>query len=75
MDFAAYERDAKTRAAVERKMQILTEAISRLEMEGPEARPEINWKGYWSMGNFLRHSYHGVSDEIVSRTRSTEPRL
>jgi Protein of unknown function DUF86 len=33
MDFSAYERDEKTRAAVERKMQILTEAVIRLEME------------------------------------------
>ncbi len=68
MDFAAYQRDEKTRAAVERKMQILTEAIIRLEMEGPEAYPEIDWKGYRGMGNLLRHSYDRVSDEIVWNT-------
>jgi uncharacterized protein with HEPN domain len=49
-------------------MQILTEAVIRLEMEGPEAYPEIDWKGYRGMGNFLRHSYHRVSDEIVWNT-------
>ena len=27
LNFAAYERDEKTRAAVERKLQILTEAV------------------------------------------------
>ena len=43
MDFPAYQRDEKTRAAVERKMHILTEAVIRLEMEGPEAYPEIDW--------------------------------
>ena len=68
MDFAAYERDEKTKAAVERKIQILTEAVIRLEVEGPEAFPEIDWKGYRGMGNFLRHSYHRVSDEIVWNT-------
>jgi len=68
MDFDAYQRDEKTRAAVERKMQILTEAVIRLEMECPEAYPEIDWKGYRGMGNFLRHSYHRVSDEIVWNT-------
>jgi len=68
MDFSAYERDEKTRAAVERKMQILTEAVIRLEMDGPEAFPEIDWKAYRGMGNFLRHSYHRVSDEIVWNT-------
>jgi uncharacterized protein with HEPN domain len=68
MDLTAYQRDEKTRAAVERKMQILTEAVTRLEKEGPEAYPEIDWKGYRGMGNFLRHSYHRVSDEIVWNT-------
>ena len=49
-------------------MQILTEAVIRLEMEGPGAFPEIDWKAYRGMGNFLRHSYHRVSDEIVWNT-------
>jgi len=37
-------------------------------MEGPDAFPEIDWKAYRGMGNFLRHSYHRVSDEIVWNT-------
>lgn len=68
MNFSAYQCDEKTKAAVERKMQILTEAVIRLEMEGPEAYPGIDWEGYRGMGNFLRHSYHRVSDEIVWNT-------
>lgn len=68
MDFVANERDEKTKAAVERKIQIVTEAVARLEMEGAEVYPEIDWKGYRGMGNFLRHSYHRVSDEIVWNT-------
>jgi uncharacterized protein with HEPN domain len=68
MDFAAYQQDEKTKAAVERKRQILTEAVIRLEMEDPEAHPEIEWKAYRGMGNFLRHSYDRVSDEIVWNT-------
>jgi uncharacterized protein with HEPN domain len=68
MDLAAYQLDEKTKAAVERKMQILTEAVIRLEMQGPEVYPEIDWKAYRGMGNFLRHSYHRVSDEIVWNT-------
>jgi uncharacterized protein with HEPN domain len=68
MNFASYQGDEKTKAAVERKMQILTEAIIRLEDEGPEAYLEIDWKAYRGMGNFLRHSYHRVSDEIVWNT-------
>jgi uncharacterized protein with HEPN domain len=68
MDFSSYQRDEKTQAAVERKIQILTEAVIRLEMEDPDAFPEIDWKAYRGMGNFLRHAYHRVSDEIVWNT-------
>jgi uncharacterized protein with HEPN domain len=42
MDFSSYQRDKKTQAAVERKIQILTEAVIRLEMEGPDSFPEID---------------------------------
>ena len=49
-------------------MQILTEAVIRLETEDPDAFPEIDWKAYRGMGNFLRHSYDRVSDEIVWNT-------
>jgi len=68
MDFAEYRQDEKTQAAVERKMQILTEAVIRLEMDGAHNFPDIDWKGYRGMGNFLRHSYDRVSSEIVWNT-------
>jgi uncharacterized protein with HEPN domain len=68
MDFPAYTRDEKTKAAVERKLQILTEAVIRLEQVGPEAFPAIDWRGYRGMGNILRHSYDRVADEIVWNT-------
>ena len=44
-DFNAYQADEKTKAAVERKMQVLTEANIRLEMEGPEAYRRLTGKG------------------------------
>ena len=65
MDLAAYRSDDKTKAAVERKIQVLTEAIIRLEDESPGEYPEIDQKGYRGMGNILRHSYHRVDDSIV----------
>ncbi|MGD0436999.1 MAG: HepT-like ribonuclease domain-containing protein [Bryobacteraceae bacterium] len=48
MDFVAYERDEKTKAAVERKIQIVTEAVARLEMEGAEVYPEIEDTVEWA---------------------------
>jgi uncharacterized protein with HEPN domain len=63
MDFVSYQRDNKN--AGRGRTQ---KAVIRLEMEGPDAFPEIDWKAYRGMGNFLRHSYHRVSDEIVWNT-------
>jgi len=68
MDLSAYHEDDKTKAAVERKIQVLTEAIIRLEDFSPGASPEIDHRGYRGMGNIIRHSYHSVDDEIVWRT-------
>ena len=50
MSFREYEQDEKTKAAVERKLQIITEAIMRLEIECAEAYPEIDGKpiGEWA---------------------------
>jgi uncharacterized protein with HEPN domain len=68
MDINAYRGDEKTKAAVERKIQILTEAVIRLEDESPGSFPEIDQKGYRGMGNILRHSYHRVDDGIIWNT-------
>jgi uncharacterized protein with HEPN domain len=45
MDLIAYEADEKTKSAVERKIQILTEATIRLDDECPGEYPEIDRKG------------------------------
>jgi len=68
IDLTAYRADEKTKAAVERKLQILTEAIIRLEDELPGAYPEIDQKAYRGMGNVLRYSYHRVNDNLVWST-------
>lgn len=65
MDFAAYRRDEKTKSAVERKLQILTEAVIRLEHVDPNAFPGIDRRGYRGMGNIRRHSY----DRVCGRDR------
>jgi uncharacterized protein with HEPN domain len=53
IDLTAYRTDEKTKSAVERKIQILTEAIIRLEDESPGEYPEIDQKAYRGMGNIL----------------------
>ncbi len=68
MDFEAYQADPKTKAAVERELQIITEAAYRLTPEDEALCPGPNWVAYKGMGNILRHGYHKVDDEIVWNT-------
>jgi uncharacterized protein with HEPN domain len=65
MDFEAYHADLKTRSAVERQLQIISEAAARLKDDGERLCPGIDWQGLRGMGNVLRHGYHKVEDRIV----------
>ena len=64
-DFEKYRSDPLVKSAVERQMQIISEAAVRL---GPKAEgkcPGLDWKGLRGMGNVLRHAYHRIVDRIV----------
>lgn len=68
MELETYRSDLKTKSAVERQIQILTEAAYRL---GPEDGPKFlgpDWRSYCDMGNILRHAYHRIDDQIVWNT-------
>jgi uncharacterized protein with HEPN domain len=68
MDFALYADDIKTRAAVERELQIVTEAAYRLKPEDEVLCAEPDWRRIRGMGNILRHAYDRVDDEAVWNT-------
>jgi uncharacterized protein with HEPN domain len=68
MEFTAYAEDIKTRAAVERELQILTEAAYRLKPEDEALCPGPDWRKIRGMGNILRHAYDRVDDEAVWNT-------
>ena len=70
MNFAEYQQDRKTQAAVERELQIIAEAAYRLGDQGEMLCPELNWSQIRGMGNFLRHEYHRVEDAIIWQTAS-----
>ena len=55
----------KTRSAVERQMQIVTEAAKKLGEEAEILVPGPDWKGFRGMGNILRHAYHRVDDKLI----------
>jgi uncharacterized protein with HEPN domain len=72
MDFDVYRGDLKTKSAVERQMQIITEAAVRLGEDGDRLCPGVDWKGFRGMGNILRHGYHRIDDKIVWDTVKDE---
>ena len=72
IDFEGYREDRKTRSAVERELQIITEAAIRLGDEAETLCPGPDWKGFRGMGNVLRHVYHRVDDQIVWNTVKEE---
>jgi uncharacterized protein with HEPN domain len=72
MAFDDYQTDLKTKSAVERQMQIITEAAKRLGDDAETLCPGPDWKGFCRMGDILRHGYHKVDDEIVWNTVKDE---
>lgn len=68
----AYKADKKTKSAVERQLQIITEAAKRLGDDADSLCPGPDWKGFCRMGDILRHGYHKVDDEIVWNTIKDE---
>ena len=61
-DFSA---DRALRYAVERAIEIISEASRRIPAELKSVRPEIDWRGVGDIGNFLRHEYHSTAVKII----------
>ncbi|WP_161539637.1 HepT-like ribonuclease domain-containing protein [Paramagnetospirillum kuznetsovii] len=65
MDFAAYAADQKTKDAVERCLQRISEAATKLGHSLDALYPEVNWKGARGIGNPLRHQYDQIHDADI----------
>jgi uncharacterized protein with HEPN domain len=65
LGFEQYQRDIKTKSAIERQFQILTEAASRLGDEAEILCPGPDWKALRGFGNVLRHAYEQIEDHIL----------
>jgi uncharacterized protein with HEPN domain len=68
MDLAGYVEDTKTQAAVERKMQVISEAAIRLKDDADVLCPGVPWRDIRGIGNWLRHEYDRVDLETVWNT-------
>ncbi len=60
------------RDAVERQLLIIAEAASKLRGQVETVEPTIDWHAIRGMGNFIRHDYDGVEDDIIRRVLTSE---
>ena len=66
MDSADYVSDTRTQAAVERKFEIIGEAVNRLHTDHPELASRIpDMRRIIDFRNYLAHGYDHVSPRLV----------
>ena len=71
MDRQAFERDGKTRDAVERCLERICEAAHRLGGRAAQLMPNQPWSDIRGMGNRLRHAYDRLDLDITKRAPHT----
>jgi uncharacterized protein with HEPN domain len=65
---ARFERDGRTRDAVERCLERICEAATRLGDDAAELVPGQPWPDIRGMGNRLRHAYDRVDQDTIWNT-------
>jgi len=68
MDFQAFRANPMAVAAVERKLQIISEAAVRLGAEAERLCPDQPWRDIRGIGNHLRHAYERITVDTIRST-------
>jgi len=68
MELDLFRQDSKTIAAVERKLQVISEAAVRLGEQAEALCPGLPWRDIRGIGNWLRHQYDRVDIETIWNT-------
>jgi uncharacterized protein with HEPN domain len=68
MDFEAFRSSPMAVAAVERKLQIISEAAIRLGSEADRRCPDQPWRDIRGIGNQLRHAYERIELDTIWST-------
>lgn len=66
-DFGDYQRSFGMRRAVERCVEIISEASRHIPDDLQARHPDANWVEIRAIGNLLRHEYQRVDDLIMWR--------
>ena len=62
-----YQRSWLLRSAIERGVEVISEASRHLDRELKSQHKEVRWKDIAGIGNVLRHEYQRVDDTIIWR--------
>ena len=63
--YASFAKSWITKAAVERGIEIISEASRHLPASVKSAHPDVRWKDIAGIGNILRHEHQRVDDRII----------
>jgi uncharacterized protein with HEPN domain len=64
LNFLEYQKDSKTKRAVERNIEIIGEAVNRILKEKPEIKID-NSRNIIGTRNRIIHSYDTVADDMI----------
>jgi uncharacterized protein with HEPN domain len=67
-----FVRDRKTQDAVERCLQRISEAATKLEGSVENMIPDQPWSAIRAVGNVLRHEYDNVDPQVIWRIVSDD---
>ena len=65
MTLERYQADAKTQRAVERCLEIISEASRQIPKPVKDRYQQIRWSNIAGIGNILRHDYQNVASQII----------
>jgi uncharacterized protein with HEPN domain len=66
--------DDVLRDAIERRIEVISEASRRLPADMKARHPEVPWQNVAGIGNVLRHEYYSVNLDIISRIATQDIR-
>ncbi len=67
VSFEQYQRRAIVRRAVERCVEVVSEASRHLPQHLKDKHPQAYWQEIKAVGNLLRHEYQRVDDLVMWR--------
>jgi uncharacterized protein with HEPN domain len=65
LTFESYSDDYKTRRAVERCVEVISEATRHLPSNWKSDFPNTPWREIAAIGNLLRHEYYRIDDLLM----------